>query len=122
MHRGDIAIITVNCHFIASAVHLTSNIYLDGADNGSCPAMNRGDIAIITVNRPFIFDASVQRACLPDKEWDLNPGTSLVVVGNGFIDYDTEATSQELQVTLLLSLATGLSTTTQKPMPKSCGW
>jgi len=66
------------------------------ANLGSCP-FHQKDVAIVTLNRPFFFDAFVQQICLPDKEWNLEPGTSLAVVGNGYVNYDTSATTNVLQ-------------------------
>jgi len=58
----------------------------------------QNDVAIITVDRPFLFDDFVQPACLPEKEWNINPGTELVVVGNGLTDYDMWTKTDSLQM------------------------
>jgi len=73
--------------------------FCSAADAESKKCVNfRNDVAIITVDRPFLFDDFVQPACLPEKEWNLNPGTELVVVGNGKTDYDMSTQTDSLQM------------------------
>jgi len=74
-------------------------------DMGNCATMYEHDVAIVTVNRPFVFNGVVQRVCLPDETWNLNPGTELQVLGNGVLDYEDRIYARTLQAVVVPIIA-----------------
>ena len=73
-------------------------LYTARFNDGECDVQERFDVAIVKVDRPFVWDENVQPACLPTEDFQVEDGTEFSVVGNGYVDYDTQAVAATLQV------------------------